>query len=395
MPSSPGRRKGSDEPAHGGAVPHPSVQARIRPTAAVQPHEQQQWRRHRLILDGVAAADVTLVVTAYHVVSHAVRILVAIDAHSSEPVPSELLMYNARLDVAVVRVPIPLPRGVVPLEVGDSDAAAPNMAVQALGFALADVLNYTVGHISSRTTENLQSDAAINPGNSGGPLLELGTRKVLGVVIKGYDASDAQNISYCTPIVETLRAIRHMEKQLADAPEVVPRRHGDRRPQRRSRPRDGARPHERRRAPPARTAATCTPSPRCMAGMREGDLLRHRAEQEEAPRRGHAGPHPRAVVEGRPAPVRQCVRAAERRRQGVRPVLAAQRRRLEPARVAVGPNLYIGGGGDTQKRGRAVLDAGGAGGAAVAQALAEEFTAVAQPVRRVVPAAPPSRSTAY
>ena len=49
------------------------------------------------------------VMTAYHVVDHAVRILVSIDEHSAEPVLSELVLYDHILDIAVLRVPIAPP----------------------------------------------------------------------------------------------------------------------------------------------------------------------------------------------------------------------------------------------------------------------------------------------
>ena len=151
------------------------------------------------------------VVTAYHVVDHAVRILVSIDEHSAEPVLSELVLYDHILDIAVLRVPIAPPPSIVPLAAGDSDVVAPNHQVQALGYALgADILQFTVGYISGRTPESLQLDAAINGGNSGGPLTNMQTGEVIGIVTSGYNSSDAQNVNYATPIVEALQSIRHL-----------------------------------------------------------------------------------------------------------------------------------------------------------------------------------------
>lgn len=166
------------------------------------------------VLEGVSLPGAMVVVTAYHVVDHAVRILVSVDEHSSEPVEAQLLMYNHILDLAVLKLPIALPAGVTPMRAGDSDAIEPNVQVQALGFALgADILQFTVGYISGRTPENIQIDAAINGGNSGGPLISMDTGEVLGIVVSGYNSSDAQNINYACPLKEALLSIKHMMGQ--------------------------------------------------------------------------------------------------------------------------------------------------------------------------------------
>lgn len=160
------------------------------------------------------------VVTAYHVVDHAVRILVSVDEHSSEPVEASLLMYNHVLDLAVLKLPIAMPAGIVPMQAGDSDDIEPNNQVQALGFALgADILQFTVGYISGRTPENIQIDAAINGGNSGGPLINMDSGKVLGIVVSGYNSSDAQNINYACPLKEALRSVGHMMEEHGADPE--------------------------------------------------------------------------------------------------------------------------------------------------------------------------------
>ena len=131
------------------------------------------------------AEDEIFVVTAYHVVDFASKIMVEF-ANSAKYGPQEatLVCYDSSLDVALLRVAIDAAQkdDIAPLVCGESDAVVPNLSVQAAGFALGDEYQVTSGAISGRSDSRIQIDCAINGGNSGGPLLDA-SQRVLGVVV--------------------------------------------------------------------------------------------------------------------------------------------------------------------------------------------------------------------
>ena len=97
--------------------------------------------------------------------------------------------------------------GVTPLEFGELPETQDEVIVY--GFPLGgDSLSITKGVLSrlehtyyTHSSHFLlagQIDAAINPGNSGGPVISNG--KIVGVVMQGMKARDAENIGYMVPI---------------------------------------------------------------------------------------------------------------------------------------------------------------------------------------------------
>lgn len=163
------------------------------------------------------------VVTAYHVVRYATKIMVEFYGVDAGPLPGTLRSYDTALDVALLTVEMPAAQRsrVTLLQTGNSDDALPNDAVLVVGHALGHDYQMTTGSISGRTCtpERLQCDAAVNPGNSGGPLLDA-DHAVIGVVVSGYD--DAQNVNFVAPIVETLTSLRHLQSQGGEAPRAMP-----------------------------------------------------------------------------------------------------------------------------------------------------------------------------
>jgi len=161
-------------------------------------------------LDGVRDEEGPLLVTAYHCVGLAVRIRVLVEGVSQNFLPAKLVGANPKLDVALLRVPLPpssLP-SLPSLPVGDSDACFTTQRLQAVGFALGKPwMQTTVGVVSGRTNVHLQIDAAINGGNSGGPVVD-DDGKVIGIVLAGIDG--AQNVNYMCPITEARMAIRRI-----------------------------------------------------------------------------------------------------------------------------------------------------------------------------------------
>lgn len=129
------------------------------------------------------------VATAYHVVENARTIVIALD--DERRVPARVVAWDARYDLAILRLEGPTPGRPVlapftdPIEVG--------MPVAVLGHPYADLsrmvpqlrglLNWslTQGIVGAVSDSWIQTDAAVNPGNSGGPLLARDGR-LLGVV---------------------------------------------------------------------------------------------------------------------------------------------------------------------------------------------------------------------
>src|SRR5207249_314693 len=97
-------------------------------------------------------------------------------------VPASLVGADAKTDLAVLQVGVPLP---VAAEWGDSDQLDVGDWVLAIGSPFELDRTVTAGIVSATGRSNLrvvgetayedfiQTDAAINPGNSGGPLINL------------------------------------------------------------------------------------------------------------------------------------------------------------------------------------------------------------------------------
>ena len=148
----------------------------------------------------------TFVVTAYHVVDNASRILCEFADLNGKKIEATLVAYSVHLDVALLRLDAAELGELVPLPSGDSDALQPTDVVLAAGFALGHDYQITSGTVSGRSATQVQVDCAVNGGNSGGPLLDEAHR-VVGVVVAGYDPGVAQNINFVAPIVETVQCL--------------------------------------------------------------------------------------------------------------------------------------------------------------------------------------------
>ena len=124
------------------------------------------------------------VVTNYHVVKEAERIMVRLGP--GDDVPARLVGKDPKSDLAVLQVRATLK---VQAEWGDSDQLDIGDWVLAIGSPLGFDHSVTAGIVSATERNDLniaeyesfiQTDAAINPGNSGGPLINL-AGKVVGI----------------------------------------------------------------------------------------------------------------------------------------------------------------------------------------------------------------------
>jgi len=148
------------------------------------------------------------ILTNYHVVRYASRILVQPDG-SSDKLEAKVVATGEGIDLAVIELQDtsffethpPLPISDVLPDIGD--------AVVSYGYPLGgDAMSVTKGIVSrieytafDSDTEGLriQVDAALNHGNSGGPVVSP-DGKLVGIVFSGIDT--AQNIGYLVPVEE-------------------------------------------------------------------------------------------------------------------------------------------------------------------------------------------------
>jgi len=129
------------------------------------------------------------IVTNYHVIEGADQIEVSFS--NRDTMRATLVGSDPSTDIAVLRVEAS-PRGLTPLEFGNSGAVQVGDPVVAIGNPFGLARTATAGIVSAVqertiTAPNgypidhvIQTDAPINPGNSGGPLLNAGAQ-VIGV----------------------------------------------------------------------------------------------------------------------------------------------------------------------------------------------------------------------
>jgi serine protease Do len=160
---------------------------------------------------GFIVSNDGLIVTNSHVVADSeARYSILLNDGTAYTV--DVLDSDAELDVAVLKINVPLESELTYIAFGDSSKLALGQTVVAIGNALAEFQNsVSVGVVSglSRSiiasderghSEQLdlviQTDAAINPGNSGGPLLNL-DGEVVGVNVA--TSRGAENIGFALP----------------------------------------------------------------------------------------------------------------------------------------------------------------------------------------------------
>ena len=127
------------------------------------------------------------IVTNYHVVANASRVLVQLE-QGKDPIPAEVVGASSTYDLAVVKL-TQVPAGIKPLPLGTSKDLRVGQSVIAIGNPYGLSRTLTTGIISAldrylptgdfeEIGGGIQTDAAINPGNSGGPLLDSAGRLI-------------------------------------------------------------------------------------------------------------------------------------------------------------------------------------------------------------------------
>jgi len=152
--------------------------------------------------------DSGLIITNYHVIHGANKIMITLE--SGNLYPAEVVGFAPEKDIAVLRINAPN-EDLKPISLGDSSALSVGRKVLAIGNPFALDTSLTVGVVSAlgreiKSTDNrtikdvIQTDAAINPGNSGGPLLNS-MGELIGVNTAIYSPSGASaGIGFAIPI---------------------------------------------------------------------------------------------------------------------------------------------------------------------------------------------------
>jgi len=151
---------------------------------------------------GVVVDSRGFIITNYHVIQHAQRILVRL-SDGRKDVQAQLIGYDKESDVAVLKV---ASTGLIAAEWGDSEDLQVGSLVWAMGspYGLDQTVTggivsakHRAGKVGTPFQDFLQTDAAVNPGNSGGPLVNT-TGKVVGIntAIVG---DNYQGISFAIP----------------------------------------------------------------------------------------------------------------------------------------------------------------------------------------------------
>lgn len=140
------------------------------------------------------------VVTNFHVVQGAQRVLVQLDA--GQPIEATVIGSAPEYDLAVVRLSRP-PNKLQPIPLGSSRDLKVGQKVIAIGNPFGLQRTLTQGIVSALDRELptanfrevagvIQTDAAINPGNSGGPLLDSAGRLIgVNTAIRSASGSSA------------------------------------------------------------------------------------------------------------------------------------------------------------------------------------------------------------
>lgn len=144
---------------------------------------------------GFIINDGETLVTNYHVIEHAYRILAQTPNGERAVEVNSVISYDNTADLAVLKCD--QNSGVAPLILGDSESVRKGDSVYAVGYPLGIVNTLSDGVVSSRyfdenDVDTIQITAPISSGSSGGPLFNK-KGEVVGVIAAYY--VDGQNLN--------------------------------------------------------------------------------------------------------------------------------------------------------------------------------------------------------
>ena len=163
---------------------------------------------------GFIIGESGIIVTNYHVVENASKLVVTLSNNSQWP--GKLIGSDPNNDLAIVRIPAPVDSYDI-LEFSNSNDIVVGQKVLALGnpfglrqtltTGIISALGRTIAAKNGRKIEGIiQTDAAINPGNSGGPLLDS-EGKVIGINTAIIGSAGSVGIGFAVPSNTALRIL--------------------------------------------------------------------------------------------------------------------------------------------------------------------------------------------
>lgn len=193
------------------------------PESQPEPEQGQRPRRPDASASGFVLSEDGYVLTNYHVVRDAERVVVAL--RDRRELEAEIVGLDETTDLALLKIDADdLPHA----RLGDSEKTRIGEWVVAIGSPFGLSNSVTAGVISAKSrglpargeigryVPFLQTDVAINPGNSGGPLFNL-RGEVVGVNAQIYTRSGGyMGLSFAIPS----NVVRSVVKQLTEDGEV-------------------------------------------------------------------------------------------------------------------------------------------------------------------------------
>ena len=163
---------------------------------------------------GFIIGESGIIVTNYHVVENASKLVVTLSNNSQWP--GKLIGADPNNDLAIVRIQAPVDSYDI-LEFSNSNDIVVGQKVLALGnpfglrqtltTGIISALGRTIAANNGRKIEGIiQTDAAINPGNSGGPLLDS-EGKVIGINTAIIGSAGSVGIGFAVPSNTALRIL--------------------------------------------------------------------------------------------------------------------------------------------------------------------------------------------
>ena len=148
----------------------------------VEPLPREKEQKEFSLGSGIIITKNGYIVTNYHVVSGATKIIVKL--HDNRKFTAKLIGSDPKTDIAVIKIDT---KDLKPITITDSSKIRVGDIVLAIGnpFGLGETVTHGIVSALNRTSiglndyENfIQTDAAINPGNSGGALVDLKGRLI-------------------------------------------------------------------------------------------------------------------------------------------------------------------------------------------------------------------------
>lgn len=172
---------------------------------------------------GVIYTNDGYIITNYHVIESVVKypsaqttLEVFMMSEPTTPIDAKVVGYSVSSDLAVIKIE---KTGLIPIEIGDSDALKVGQYAIAIGspagleflnavsYGIISGLNRSVTVDSIGTMELIQTDAAINPGNSGGALLNS-SGQLIGISSSKLVNESFEGMGFAIPINTAIEVIK-------------------------------------------------------------------------------------------------------------------------------------------------------------------------------------------